>query len=261
MNEEENNKPLNKPGPPHAAANGLNEKPKPLFKEPEPMTTKKGIIGVFETLLKSPHQIVYELDQGERKKVMFSMFILSLLSFGFYGLIAGLFSGGTQLWAAPAKIAFGSIASGLICLPSLYIFLCLSGKNYSLGATTGLLFGLLCLTGILLIGFAPVAWVFSASTNSIYLISFLHILFWVIAIFFGVRFLTSGLKTATESSSEFVAVWVIIYILVSFQMTATLRPIIGTADDFLPTEKKFFLEHWSSAHQVKSQGEIKGRKE
>jgi hypothetical protein len=27
-------------------------------------------------------------------------------------------------------------------------------------------------------------------------------------------------------------------------MTAALRPIVGTADTFLPQEKKFFLSHW-----------------
>ena len=28
------------------------------------------------------------------------------------------------------------------------------------------------------------------------------------------------------------------------QMTTALRPIVGTSDDFLPKEKKFFLKHW-----------------
>jgi hypothetical protein len=27
-------------------------------------------------------------------------------------------------------------------------------------------------------------------------------------------------------------------------MTTALRPIVGTADTFLPTQKKFFLSHW-----------------
>jgi hypothetical protein len=27
-------------------------------------------------------------------------------------------------------------------------------------------------------------------------------------------------------------------------MTTALRPILGTADTFFPTEKKFFLAHW-----------------
>ena len=44
-----------------------------------------------------------------------------------YGMVVGSFSGGSQMWIAPAKIAIGTILSILICLPSLYIFTCLSG--------------------------------------------------------------------------------------------------------------------------------------
>jgi hypothetical protein len=34
------------------------------------------------------------------------------------------------------------------------------------------------------------------------------------------------------------------FILVCFQMTTTLRPIVVPSKTFLPTEKKFFLAHW-----------------
>jgi len=36
----------------------------------------------------------------------------------------------------------------------------------------------------------------------------------------------------------------LIYLLVVLQMTTALRPLVGTADTFLPTEKKFFVKHW-----------------
>jgi hypothetical protein len=39
-------------------------------------------------------------------------------------------------------------------------------------------------------------------------------------------------------------IWMLIFTLVVIQMTTALRPIIGTADTFLPQEKKFFLAHW-----------------
>jgi hypothetical protein len=37
---------------------------------------------------------------------------------------------------------------------------------------------------------------------------------------------------------------VVIFLLVAMQMTTALRPIIGTSENFLPKEKKFFLVHW-----------------
>jgi hypothetical protein len=36
----------------------------------------------------------------------------------------------------------------------------------------------------------------------------------------------------------------IIFVVVCLQMTTALRPILGTSDTFLPTEKRFFLAHW-----------------
>ena len=35
-----------------------------------------------------------------------------------------------------------------------------------------------------------------------------------------------------------------IFLLVLLQMTTSLRPWMGKADAFLPTEKKFFVSHW-----------------
>jgi len=41
---------------------------------------------------------------------------------------------------------------------------------------------------VLLIGFAPVAWLFSQSTESLLLMGALHLVFWLIATYFGLRF-------------------------------------------------------------------------
>ena len=38
--------------------------------------------------------------------------------------------------------------------------------------------------------------------------------------------------------------WIVIFMLVMLQMSTALRPLVGTADTFLPEEKKFFLTHW-----------------
>ncbi len=38
--------------------------------------------------------------------------------------------------------------------------------------------------------------------------------------------------------------WLAIYLLVCVQMMTSLRPIVGRADTVLPTEKRFFLQHF-----------------
>ena len=108
----------------------------------------------------------------------------------------------------------------------------------------GLLAGLLMLMTILLIGFAPVAWIFSQSTESLAWMGTLHLLFWFVATLFGVRFMKAGFSHANAKSHAGLNVWIVIFLLVALQMTTALRPILGKSDTFFPTEKKFFIGHW-----------------
>ena len=131
----------------------------------------------------------------------------------------------------------------MICLPSLFIFACLGGSTARVGEVFGILAGKLALTTILLIGFAPVAWVFSQSTQSIVAMGVLHLLFWAIAAIFGLRFMHRAFDRLVHSGAG-IKVWTVIYLLVALQMTCALRPLLGTSDEFVPKEKKFFLTHW-----------------
>jgi hypothetical protein len=162
-----------------------------------------------------------------------------------YGVIVGTFSGGTQLWAAPVKLTAGLLISALVCLPSLYIFACLSGSRARLSEIFGLVCGSLMMMSILLIGFAPVAWLFSQSTQSANWMGALHLVFGAIAVVFGLRFLENGFSHSQARSHAGFNTWVILFVLVVLQMTTALRPIVGTADTFLPETKKFFVSHWS----------------
>ena len=166
-----------------------------------------------------------------------------------YGLVVGSFSMHAQLWAAPAKIAGGLVISALICLPSLYIFTCLSGSQARLAEMWGLLAGLLMLMTILLVGFAPVAWLFSQSTESVAWMGVLHLVFWGISTFFGLHFLEAGFAHSQARSSAGLNTWMMVFVLVVVQMTTALRPIVGTADTFLPGERKFFVSYWSECLQ------------
>jgi hypothetical protein len=188
--------------------------------------------------------MLYQIRQADAPKIIAGLFAVSLLCALVYGFVVGTFSNGPQLWAAPVKIAGGMLVSALICLPSLYIFSCLSGSHARLIEVVGLVAGLLGLTTILLVGFAPVAWVFSQSTSSVAAMGALHLAFWFIATIFGWRFLRNGFAHLSAKSGGALYVWIFIFVLVCVQMTTALRPIVGTSDTFLPTEKRFFLAHW-----------------
>jgi hypothetical protein len=219
--------------------------PKPPGEDPEERSPINGPVAAIEAILRQPRRVMYQLQQPGAGGLMFWLAFIALLCAVIYGLVVGTFSMHEQLWRAPVKIAGGMIFSAVICLPSLYIFACLSGARIRLAEIFGLVMGMLMLTTILLIGFAPVAWLFSQSTDSINWMATLHLTFWFIAAIFGLRFLNNALSHSNARSSAGFNTWIVIFMLVVLQMTTALRPIVGRSDKFFPDEKKFFLNYWA----------------
>lgn len=203
-----------------------------------------GLGAILEALLKHPDALLETLKGPRQGGILARLVALILVCGCIYGLVMGSLSGGTQLWAAPAKLTTGLFLSILLCLPSLYIFLCLNGADLGLGQIGGALLGMVALTAVLLIGFAPVAWIFSQSTDSVVTMGLLHLFFWIIGLWFGVRLIKGLLACGEVADQGHIRVWLLIFVMVSLQMTSVLRPLIGTADTLLPTEKKFFAQHW-----------------
>ena len=216
----------------------------PLGDDPADRIPITSFVTVIEAMLRQPRRMLYQLRQPDAGGIIARMIVITIVCSLIYGAIVGSFSMGPQLWIAPVKITLGLLISGIICLPSLYIFACLSGSQARLIEILGLVCGLLLLTTVLLIGFAPVAWLFSQSTQSANWMGSLHLAFWGIATLFGLRFLESGFSHTKARSNAGLGTWVIIFVLVVLQMTTALRPILGTSDTFLPEKKEFFLTHW-----------------
>jgi len=226
--------------PPQILPTGLRQ----LGDDPSEHVPIPHAFAAIDAILRHPRRVMFQLRQPGAGRLIGSMISASVVCCLIYGLVAGTFSGGSQLWVAPVKIVLGLMISAVICLPSLYIFTCLSGSQARLIEIAGLLAGLLMLMTVLLIGFAPVAWIFSQSTDSLAWMGALHLIFWFIATIFGLRFLEAGFSQSNARSHAGFYTWVVIFLLVAVQMTTALRPILGRSDSFLPKEKKFFLVHW-----------------
>ncbi len=236
--------------------NPTNENnPPPLQIDPEieniknavPLEADASMSTVFESLLKTPHHLIRSfLDLEKPGGIVMKLVVLSLSGFVIFGLTLGSFSLGDQLWAAPMKTIMGVIFSAVICLPSLYVFSALTGTSLKFHDIARGLAATLALIAALLLGFTPVLWVFSQSTESEAFFGLLVIVSWITALLFGMGFFTRMLRHSGTKKKGPVKIWIGIFLLVTLQMSTTLRPIIGTSDHLFTTEKRFFLIHWMS---------------
>ncbi|MEI6235104.1 MAG: hypothetical protein WCT04_18765 [Planctomycetota bacterium] len=225
--------------------------------EPEPV---RGVFGAVDALLREPTRVMHHLTTSTSAQLTATLLFIALAAFLLYGVVAGSFSGGTQLWAAPVKIAGGLLFAALICFPSLFIFGCLAGVYAGMREMAGIVAGLLAIMAVLLIGFAPIAWVFSQSTESVAAMGALHVTFGLVAFFFGTRFVSASFDRFRAESHAGKRVWMIIFLLVVLQMTTALRPILDTAPTLLPTEKKFFIAHWTDCINAPTKAETGDKK-
>jgi len=199
---------------------------------------------IISALLKQPGQVAYELLQGRAAAVLAALSLVAVVSLALYGVMVGSLEGGAQYWIAPAKIVLGSLVAALICLPSLFVFLCMNGADAKIRQVGGLLAASVCLMAVLLVSLSPIAWIFSQSTDSVALMACLHLFLWCVALSFGLRLLSKTAVIAWGGATSKLGAWTCIYVLVCLQMMTAVRPIVGTSERFLPQEKQFFLAHW-----------------
>ena len=213
----------------------------PALEAAPPVTSA---FGAIEALVRRPESLPGHLrDAGVGRMLGWMLGII--VGCGLvYGFVMGTFSGHEQLWLSPLKLVGGLLFAGAICLPSLYVFACLGGARATLGEVAGMLASMLALLTVLLLSFAPVAWVFSQSTESLVAMGFLHLVLGVVGVIFGLRLMLRGFDQFRARSQTGLACWTFIFVFVLLQMTTALRPFIGRADTVLPTEKRFFLQHW-----------------
>ncbi len=111
----------------------------PPKRRPEPGDTPEervpitNPIAAIEAVLRHPRRLMYQLRQPGAGPVVGYMILVTLICALVYGVVVGSFSMHDQLWRAPVKVAGGLMFSTVICLPSLYIFACLSGSPSAAG--------------------------------------------------------------------------------------------------------------------------------
>lgn len=222
--------------------------PPPLPSGPETATPSPDVASLpvselVKRLLTHPERIETWLSSPRALGMGRLLGLLVLGAAVLYGLVVGSFSGGVQWWAAPVKVAAGIALSTLLCLPSFYVFTCLAGMEIRPARIGVLLTAMLAIDFVLLASLAPVAWIFSQSSESVAVMGFIHLLLWGVASGFGFRWIHRSVEPGNRPQGV-LHVWCALFLLVTLQMTTALRPLVGKSDTFLPTEKRFFLDHW-----------------
>jgi hypothetical protein len=120
-----------------------------------------------------------------------------------------------------------------------------------LSLTQTFMLGTSCLAmiGLLLVGLAPVAWLFSVSTESMQFVVMLTVFVWFISVIFAVRYIGQLTDNAIFQRSRGIVFWFIVFVIVSLQMTTAMRPLLTTPDKdrgWWTSEKRFFLAHFGS---------------
>ncbi len=212
-----------------------------------PAQTK--IMHLVDALLKNPQTLYNHVRRNDLHTYLVQLLLIFSACVLCYGVIVGSFSGHIQWLAAPFKIFFGICLTTLLCFPSLYILSALSGTDLRPAQIGSLLCGSLALIGILLIGFAPVTFVFTFSIKALPFMGSIHLLVWGISLYFGLRWLTQGLAELGSAQQQMIKIWAVIFLITLLQMSTTLRPILGEADQLFTAEKKFFFVHWVESMQ------------
>lgn len=205
------------------------------------------IMDLVDALLKNPCVLYQLIQRNELHNSLFKLLSIFLICVIVYGLIVGSFSGNLQLIAAPIKIILGIWLVGLLCFPSLYILSALSGVNLTIQQLAELLITSLTLISILLLGFAPIAFIFTFSIKAISFMGIIHLLILLSSLYFGLRYFIQGIINLGGNNDLMIKIWGAIFLITLLQMSTTLRPILGNGEKIFIVEKKFFLEHWAES--------------
>ena len=214
--------------------------------------------GSLSELLKTPDRyslgIVGGGDVGPRVALALAA---AAAGFALYFFAAGFFAGWRVALLDAAKGAGVALFAFALCLPSLYVFSCVSGATLRAGQIVAAGAACLATAGMLLAALAPVLWLFAVSSSSAAFVTALAVLLAVPTVWLAVR-PAIGLQTAGGvRSTAGLRLWLAVLAVVALQTVTLLRPMLAapekpaegeaaTAEAAAPSapEKMFFLEHF-----------------
>jgi hypothetical protein len=153
---------------------------------------------------------------------------------GFFGGVAGAYSGPLQAISSAVKLPFLLFASFAICFPAFYVVQVLVGSRLKLAQVAVLVLAALALTSVLLAAFVPITAFFLVTGANYYFQHLLNIALAAVAGVFGMYALSSGLSLVCEKRGVYprkgvtiMRAWALLLAFVGIQLAWSLRPFLG----------------------------------
>lgn len=189
----------------------------------------------LSALLSNRDQFFEEVVDGTRlgRKLLHSTLTVVALA-GFFGFVAGAYSGPAQAISAGIKLPLLFFATFVICFPAFFVVQVLVGSRLRLPQVVVLVFGALSLTSILLAAFVPVIAFFLLSGANYYFQHLLNIAIAGIAGLYGMYALHEGLAVVCDKRGVYprkaltiMRAWALLFAFVGVQLAWNLRPFLG----------------------------------
>lgn len=213
-----------------------------------------GTGNIVSALLKAPVLVADVIAEQPKKlfAVSATLLAVAVVCHAVFGLAIGLFAGWPVAIMDVVKVPLVAVCSLVLCFPSLYVFACVAGSPLSLSQAFALGCSCLAMVGLLLVGLAPIGWLFAVSTDSLPFIVVLVLLIWLIALGFTARYVGKLRAQLLFQRQAGIKIWFLILIVVTLQMTTCMRPMLGKPEKgWFTGEKKFFLAHFGSTFEKK----------
>ena len=204
---------------------------------------------IVERVLRDRIAYFAEIGRGEKLLAKIAdLLAITVFGLAVFGFVAGL-SGRdiAQALISTVKLPFLFLASGVICLPTLYYFSVLFGSQLRFLQTITLILTAQTVAAILSLGFAPISLLFWLSGSEPLFMVALNTAVLGLAAGLGLIFLVQGALYIQEAQppdkitfftwtwmfikgtlrSLVLAGWMVVYGLVGTQLSYSLRPFFG----------------------------------
>lgn len=217
--------------------------------DPAALAGLGGKFAVVGAILKSQGAVMRDLIRGRGLgDYLGSLALATLLFSAAYGAILGMFEPGLQTLFAAAKLPIVVLGSAILCAPTFYVFNSILGSKLTFPQTLAAVLFLAACAAMVLLAFAPIAWLFTVSTRGEGFLAALHLGIFAVAAGYGFRALNTGRRylnyvdaTQTPIHGGFLVLWFLILLFVSLQMAYYFRPLI-LPGPFHTGERGLFIE-------------------